>query len=337
MVGTRFELSISMDIKAIIDKLLGDISRFLLTLPIWKGVISWSKVHSLPGLKKIPIFNLVQFISSELQKDAIITRANSMAFSFFLAVFPGIIFLITLLPYLPYGENFFTTLEDSIKTVMPGSSGQWVFETVRDLLKNERANLLSFGFFLALWFSSNGMMSMMNGLSKRYSEVFDRRGMIEQRFTAIKLTFLLTFILFFSMVFVILGNTILEFVFGIIKFDWLSRMGLFLFRWIVILLLFYAGISVIYRYGSSAKKRVPFVNSGATLATLLSVGASWGFSFYADNIGQFNTVYGSIGTIMAFMLWIQINCVILLMGFELNAGIAVIRSTTNKDEDVEPD
>lgn len=321
-----------MDIKTAIDKALGSISSFFLNLPIWNGLIRWSQRHSLPGLKRIPIYNLVQFISAELQKDVMVTRANSMAFSFFLALFPGMIFLITLLPYLPYGDNFFTTLESSIQSVMPGDSGRWVFETVNDLLKNERANLLSFGFLLTLWFSSNGMLSMMNGLSKHYAEVFDRRGMIEQRITAIKLTFLLTFILFFSMVFVILGNTILNAVFEVVKVDWLTRMVLFAFRWIVILLLFYSGISVIYRYGSSAKKRVPFINSGATLATILSVGASWGFSFYADNIGKFNTVYGSIGTIMAFMLWIQLNCLILLMGFELNAGIAVIRSKRDKED-----
>ncbi len=321
-----------MNINGWIDKILGGLERFFANLPVWNGLIRWSKTHTLPGLKKIPIFNLFQFISGELQKDALVTRANSMAFSFFLAVFPGMIFLITLLPYLPYGDNFFDTLESSIKEVMPGSSGAWVFDTVNDLIKNERSGLLSFGFLLALWFSSNGMVSMMNGLSKRYAEVFDRRGIIEQRVTAIKLTFLLSFILFASMVFVILGNTILSFVFGLIKFDWFTRMALFAFRWVVVLMLFYTGISVIYRYGSSAKKRVPFFNSGATLATLLSVGASWGFSFYADNIGKFNSVYGSIGTIMAFMLWIQINCIILLMGFELNAGIAVIRSYGNKSQ-----
>ncbi len=322
-----------MDINGWIDKILGNLQRFFANLPVWNGLIRWSKTHSLPGLKKIPIFNLVQFIGDELQKDALVTRANSMAFSFFLAIFPGMIFLITLLPYLPYGADFFDTLEGSIKEVMPGSSGAWVFDTVNDLIKNERSGLLSFGFLLALWFSSNGMVSMMNGLSKRYAEVFDRRGIIEQRVTAIKLTFLLTFILFSSMVFVILGNTILSFVFSIIKFDWFTRMSLFAFRWVVVLMLFYTGISVIYRYGSSAKKRVPFFNSGATLATLLSVGASWAFSFYADNIGKFNSVYGSIGTIMAFMLWIQINCIILLMGFELNAGIAVIRSNSNREKE----
>jgi membrane protein len=319
-----------MDINNWIDKVLGNAERFFANLPIWDGLIRWSKKTSLPGLKGIPIFNIVKFIGEELQKDALVTRANSMAFSFFLAIFPSMIFLITLLPYLPYGADFFETLESSIKEMLPGTSGEWVFDTVNDLLKNQRSGLLSFGFLLALWFSSNGMVSMMNGLSKRYAEVFDRRGMIEQRVTAIKLTFLLTFILFASMVFVILGNTILRFIFGIIKFDLLTRMSLFAFRWVVVLMLFYTGISVIYRYGSSAKKRVPFFNSGATLATLLSVGASWGFSFYADNIGNFNSVYGSIGTIMAFMLWIQINCIILLMGFELNAGIAVIRSINNK-------
>lgn len=320
-----------MKIETIIDDFIRQSSRFLITLPPLKMLVRWSKTHSLPGLKRIPLFNLAQFIGKELQEDTIITRANSMAFSFFLAIFPGMIFLITLLPYLPYGDNFFVTLERSINEIVPGESGKWVFETVRDLLKNERRNLLSFGFLLALWFSSNGMMSMMNGLKKEHQEVFMRRNAFEERLIAIKLTFLLTMILFASVILVIMGNTILNYIFTFIRFDWFTKMVFFAFRWVVVLFLFYSGISVLYRYGSSARKRVPFINAGATFATLLSIGASWGFSFYADNISNFNTVYGSIGTIMAFMLWIQLNCIVLLMGFELNAGIAVIRSTTFAD------
>jgi len=309
-----------------LQKYINQLNRTITNLPILKDTLEWSQNHSLPGLKRIPIYNLIQFIISELKKEALITRANSMAFSFFLAVFPSLIFLITLLPYLPYGDDFFITLQQSISEMIPGTAGNWVFTTVEDLLKHQRANLLSAGFVLAIWFSSNGMMSMMNGLRKNYGEVFIKRGFWKSRLVAIQLTFLLSFTLFASMVLVILGNTILDFVFHYFKVGWLIKTSFFAFRWIVILLLFYTGISFIYRYGSTLRKRIPFVNAGATLATLLSIGASWGFSFYADNFGTYNTIYGSIGTIIAFMLWIQINCMVLLIGFELNAGIAVIRA-----------
>jgi membrane protein len=288
-------------------------------------LLAWSKGHSLPGLSKIPIYNLVKFIDKETKEDAIITRANSMAFSFFMAIFPSIIVLFTLLAYTPLYENFDDVLRDSIHEIMPGSAGKLIFKTIEDIATIPRSGLLSFGFFLAIWFASNGMLSMMRGLEKDYSATFKRRTGFEKRMIAIQLTFLVAIVLVASVVLVILGNTILRFVFQYIRADAITRMTLFSFRWVVVLLLFYTSFSTIYRYGSSTRRKIPFFNPGAMLAMLLSIFISWGFSFYVDNFGNYNKVYGSIGTLIVLMIWIQLNCMILLIGFELNAGIAVLR------------
>jgi membrane protein len=308
------------------QKWLRQTSEWLTRHPLTVEVLEWSKTHSLPGLKRIPIYVLITFILEEVRRDAIVTRANSMAFSFFLAIFPSIIFLVTLLPYLPYGDNFFDTLQESIREVIPGESGIWVFQTIQDLLRTERRNLLSVGFLLALWFASNGMMSMMNGLRKSHQTVFVKRPGWHKRLIAIQLTFLLSLALFVSMVLVILGNTLLSIVYAKLDVGWFTIVVAFAFRWVVVVVLFYTSISLVYRYGAATRRPIPFFNSGATLATLLGIAVSWGFSFYADNIGQLNTVYGSIGTVIALMLWIQSNCLVLLIGFELNAGIAILRA-----------
>ena len=100
------------------------IVRFFTQHPLWLKLIAWTQTHSLPGLKRIPIYNLVLFINDEIKEDAIVTRANSMAFSFFLAIFPGLIMLISLLPYFPISMDFFGTLQTSIKQIMPGSAGK---------------------------------------------------------------------------------------------------------------------------------------------------------------------------------------------------------------------
>jgi membrane protein len=304
---------------------IGNFYRFFKYHPHWLRIVEWSKLHSLPGFKRIPIYNILHFLNEEFKKDTLITRANSMAFSFFLSIFPSIIVLVSLLPYLPISMDFFGTLQTNITQVMPGNAGKLVFSTIESFLKTTRGGVLSFGFFLAIWFASNGMLSMMKGLEKTHKNMFKRRNVIEKRLIAIQLTFILTLILFASVVFIILGNTILNFVFQYIKAGWLTRFTFTLFRWLAILSLFYTGISLIYRYGSSIRKRIPFFNTGAVLATLLSILTSWGFSFYVDNFGNFNKIYGSIGTLIVLMLWIQINCSILLIGFELNASIAIIR------------
>lgn len=293
--------------------------------PLWLRFIEWTKTHSMPGLNRIPLYNLVLFIYDEINEDTLLTRANSMAFSFFLAIFPGLIMLISLLPYFPISMDFFGTLHDSIKQIIPGSAGDMIFKTIKDIATIPQGGVLSFGFFLSIWFSSNGMMSMMSGLEKDYPTTFKQRGDFHKRLVSIQLTFLVALVLVTSMVLIILGNTILGFVFQYIKVDALTEFAFSALRWLAVVLLFYTTFSTIYRFGSSTWRRIPFFNSGAMLAMILSIMVSWGFSFYVDNFGSYNKLYGSIGTLIVLMIWIQLNCLILLLGFELNAGIAVLR------------
>lgn len=308
-----------------IDKHVEEAQRYVDEHPWRRGITGWMKVHSLPGLKRIPLYNLLVFIRAELKNDALVTRANSMAFDFFLAIFPSIIVLFTFLAYTPLYSTFDDILEEAIKEVMPGSAGQLLFKSIEDIATIPRSGLLSFGFFLAIWFSSNGMLSMMAGLEKDYHLTFKRRTGFEKRLISIQLTFFLAFILVAAVVFVILGNTLLKFLFNYIDADWITRMFLFGFRWIAVLMLLYAGFSTIYRYGTPLHRKTHFFSPGALLATLLSILVSWGFSFYVDNFGSYNKLYGSIGAIIVLMVWLQLNCIILLIGFELNAGIAVLR------------
>jgi membrane protein len=319
-----------LDLQKRFDKIVA----FFTDHPLWLRLVQWSRTHSFPGLKRIPLHNLLVFIEKELQEDAIVTRANSMAFSFFMALFPAIIALFTLLPYTPLyemvvevngeQEQFQDVLRNNITEVMPGEAGNMLFGTIKEIATKPRGGLLSFGFFLAIWFASEGMVSMMRGMEKKYQS-FKKRTPFQKRMMAIQLTFLIGLVLVGSVVFVILGNTILGFVFHYIKADSLTKWLLFTFRWAVVLLLFYTTFSTIYRFGSSTKRKVTFFNPGAMLATVLSLIISWGFSFYVDNFGNYNALYGSIGALIVLMIWIQLNCMILLIGFELNAGITVLR------------
>ena len=292
---------------------------------MWLRFLKWTKTHSILELGDIPIYNLVMFIYDEIKEDALVTRSNSMAFSFFMAIFPGLIMLISLLPYFPISMDFFGTLQTSIQQIMPGSAGDMIFKTVKDIATIPRQGILSFGFLLAIWFASNGMLSMMRGLEKDYPTTFKQRSPFRKRLISIQLTFLVALVLVASMLLIILGNTILDFVFNYIEVALVVEFAFSALRWLVVLLLFYTTFSTIYRFGSSTWRPISFFNPGAMLGTLLSVIISWGFSFYVDNFGSYNKLYGSIGTLIVLMIWIQLNCLILLLGFELNAGIAVLR------------
>lgn len=311
---------------------LQHLQRYIKRHPILERVITWSKNHSLPGLKRIPLYHLLGFIRDELRNDDLMTRANSIAFNLLLAIFPSIIVLFTLLAYTPLYETFDDVMAEAIERVMPGSAGQMLFSTVEDIATRQRSGLLSLGFFLAVWFASNGMLSLMEGFEKEHHLTFRRRSLLEKRLVAIQLTFLLGLILIGDVILVILGNLLLGALFAFIKAGLLTKIAFFAFRWVVIVALFYAGYSIIYRYGAATQRRLPFFNPGALLATGLSILVSWGFSFYVDNFGSYNKVYGSIGALIAFMIWLQLNCAILLIGFELNAGIAVLRDRRREKE-----
>jgi len=309
------------------------ISDWFLSRPVSVKVLDWSKRKSFPGFFGVPIYDVFVFMYQELKSKSLSGRANAIAFSFFLSLFPSIIVLLTLVPlftqmflqYLPGGEHFFEVLYREIKVIMPGDAGDMVFTTIEDLTTRPRNGLLSFGFILVLFFSSNGMMAMMAAFEKSYLKTFKKRDPFRRRALAIGLTFILGFLLIASVVMVILGNFLIGWLSGYIHLDWFGSVSLSGLRYLIIFALFYSGISIVFRYGAAVRKRFSFFSPGTTFATILSLLSSMVFSYYVENFATYNKLYGSIGTIIVVMLWIQLNVLILLAGFELNASIAVNR------------
>jgi len=292
--------------------------------PMLAAILTWTKTHSLPGFFGIPLYDVVVFLWKETQQVTLVARANSMAFSFFLALFPAIIFLFTVATLLPIYETFEHEINSYIEYIMPSNAGDELQTSIKELVK-PNSKLLSVGFVLALFFASNGMLTMMEGFEKTHLKAFRKRGEIRKRLLAIALTLLLALLLGASVVLIILGNLIINWVSEIFNLTGGAELAIKVFRWIVILLLFYLGIASIYRYGAALKRRFKWITPGATMATLLSIFSSVAFSFYVESFDTYNKIYGSIGTIIVMMLWIQINCFILQVGFELNASIAVNR------------
>lgn len=301
-----------------------------------KRVLDWSKKKTLPGFCNVPVYDVVLFVLNEIKRLDLTMRANSIAFSFFMSLFPALLTLFTFLPflhsyllqYLPEGYDFNAILQQEIQKIMPGSAGNALFGFIKDITTKPRIGLLSFGFILALFFSSNGMLAMMQSFEKSYKSTFRRRGLIRKRLVAVFLTALLGSMLIASVVLIILGSFIIQWLSDYIKLAGLSTAAIDTWRWVAILLLFYFGISMIYRYGAATRKRFHFFSPGTTLAAALSILSSLAFSFYIDELGRYDTYsrfYGSIATIIIVMLWIQLNSLILLIGFELNASIAINR------------
>ena len=279
----------------------------------------------MPGFYGIPILDILAFIRRELRKESIILRSNAMAFSFFMALFPSIIVLFTLIAYLPI-EGLFQTLQNTLLEVMPSDSARYLMNVIEELIAIPRGGLLSLGLLLTIFFASNGMISMLRGFEKRYEISYRARTGIRRRLVALKLTLILGILLLSSLVAIVLGHSIMSAFFGPFAEDHNIYLLVLVLRWLAILIVFYSGISVIYRYGPALKERMHFITPGATLATMLSLVSSLGFSYYVNNFGTYNQFYGSLGAIIVLMLWLQINSMIILIGYELNASIVVTRA-----------
>lgn len=312
------------------------IKRFFTEHPVVIGVLKYARENSLIGFHGVPIYDVIVFVINEATRDDLFTRANSVAFSFFLSLFPSILTIFTLVPFVlrfltiwfPALENFNLTLYDEIKRVMPGQAGDIVFGFVQDITNDPKIGLLSFGFLLAVYFSSNGMMSLMQAFEKSYVKVFRQRGFLRKRMVAVGLTFLIGLFIIASVLLVIVGDSIIGWVnywLGIGGFAGALVNGI---RWVTMLALYYIIIGSLYRYGAATVKRFSYFSPGVTLATVLSLLTSVAFSFYIDGFNRYDTYtkfYGSIATIIIVMLWLQLNALILIIGFEMNAAIAVHR------------
>ncbi len=283
------------------------------------------KQFTLPGFDGVPLVTVLRFLYRELKSEGVVIRGSSIAFFFILSVFPGLIFLFTLIPYLPI-KHFQTDLLLTIKDVInnPGAY-QMIRSTVNDIVAIPHGNLLSFGFFFALYSAMTGVKALINAFDKTHT-TFKRRNMLQNNWVALKLTVLIAILVIASITLIILEKSIFGWFFDVLKIhDSTGVIFVNLLRYSIIIGLFFFTISFIYYYGPAVHKKWRFVSAGSTLATVLSILASIAFSYFVNNFGQYNKVYGSLGSIIVIMLWIYFNSIIMLIGFELNTAIGLGR------------
>ncbi len=296
---------------------------FVIQLPVVNWLIHKSKTTTLPGFSGIPIYQVVSFFIRQVQTIGMTERASAIAFNFVMAIPPATIFLFTLIPYLPITQSLQQELYKLIKDIIPGERNNAVLiNFLQDFINNPRNGLLSLGFILSLYFSSNAMMGIMRSFDKNYAG-FKKRSNWQRRKAALRLTALLYVFVMASLVALIAREVVLE---------WLGienatiRALLSNLRWGVIFLLFFGCISSIYRLAPSVHKKWKLINPGSIVATSLMLITSGALSWWVANFSNYNQLYGSISTVLIIMILIFINSLILLIGFELNVSIYSLKS-----------
>ena len=272
------------------------------------------------GFSGLSLYDVIIFFCRGLVKGAITTRASSLAFNFFLAFFPSIILFFALIPYIPI-TGIQETLMDLLTVVLPPSTNEITFNTLDDIINNPRIKLLSIGFILALYFSTNGINSLIEAFNASY-HINETRPIIQQRLLSLVLTLLLSSILIIAMGLIIFGKSIVNL---LTEYELITLYAgkLILYgKWSVILLMLLIGISILFHIGPSIKSKWKLFTPGSILATLGIIITSIGFNYYINHFSQYNKIYGSIGTLIIILSWIYFNSIILLTGFELNASIS---------------
>ncbi len=292
------------------------------------GVLA--KRVSLPGLEKVPIYDVGMFYKNGLSNGAIGVRASAISFNFFIALFPSIIFIFTLIPFIPI-PNFQVELIALLEELLPSNTFQVVENTIVDITTNRRVSLLSFGFIAAIIFSTNGISAMIAAFNAS-ANAFENRSWISMRGIALIMVFLMAILTSVATGFIVFGRSIISF---LVENEIIhNRLSQILFdsgRWSVILIVALLTISFLYYYAPSKQSRYRFFSPGSIMATLLIILTSLVFSYYINHFGRYNKLYGSIGTLIALLIWLNINSFVLLIGFELNISIRNARIKKSQD------
>jgi len=273
-----------------------------------------------PFFDGLSVWDVLYFFFRGIYEGAISTRAGSVSFSFFLALFPGIIFIFTLIAYLPI-DTFQLELFAVLGDVLPPSTHDMAFAAIEDILTIKRGGLLSVTFIAAMLFATNGTLSLVSNLGISYN-ISDVKNFWWQYLSAFLLTIALTLLILVALVALIFSQGFT---------GWLTDQGYILaysatiiywLRLLVLLTTILVGISLVYNYGPVRGTDWRFISPGSILATVLIILSSNGFGYYVDNFSTYNKFYGSIGTLLIMLLWIYVNAFGLIIGFELNASVS---------------
>ena len=308
------------------------LQRIILESPPIKPIIEWSKKTLLPGFEKIPLYDVVTFFLKQTQQIGLNERAASISFNFLMAVPPLLIFLFTLLSYIPGSKSLYNEILVLLDNVIPDDTTYAMIKRVMDDFFTGGTGTLSFGLLLAIYFSSNATLTIMRTFRKSMLHIeTEDRNFIQVRLSAIRLTFIIILLLISTILIMLTQTVVLKWVIDQlnIKDQWvdvLFNIGHF----IVTFFLIFLAIGLIYKYAPHVQKKWKIRSPGAILATVLIMAFTYLFSYWVNNIASYNKVYGSLGSILILMFLVFVNSLVLLIGFELNVSINSLKRLSEK-------
>jgi membrane protein len=303
-----------------------EIENKLLKLPIIKNLVRLFKRIKLPWLQGLSFYELLELYFSGIIEGGFSYHASAVAFSFFMALFPFALFILNLIPYIPI-EGFQIDFLEFVKEGVPPNTYDAIYKIINDILNNSHSGLLSSGFFLSIFLMSNGIVGILGGFESS-KHVLIKRSFFNQYLVALGISMILSILLLVTVAAVVIfevfiQRTIIQDVLN----DSIPLIQLGRYAFVILMILITT--SILLRYGTKQLYKPRFISIGSVFTTILVIISSYFFGIWVVKFSKYNELYGSIGTLLILMFYIWINCMILLLGFELNATIAKLKKKNN--------
>lgn len=287
-------------------------------VPVLKYLVRFGKSIKLPYSEGLTLYHLTELYISGIVKGDISYRAGAIAFSFFMSLFPFLLFLLNLIPMIPVAgleTDFLEFVADNV----PPNTYYAIEPIIKDITGNSYGTLLSTGILLAILLMSNGMNAVLSGFQSSM-HITIKRTYFRQYALAIGLSLLFSVLLIVT----ITAILVLEYIIHLLKDRGFLDDDVFpleIGRYAFLIMMILTGTSVLFKFAAKETRQAAFFSYGSVFSTVLFVITSYLFGIYVVRFSKYNELYGSIGTLLVLMLYIWINCFILLLGFELNALI----------------
>jgi membrane protein len=307
-----------------------EIEEKLKRIPIVRQLVLLLQSIKLPWLYGLSFYDLLEIYVIGIIEGAISYRAGAIAFSFFMALFPFTLFILNLLPYIPI-QGFQNDFIDFVKQSVPPTTFEAIYKIISDILNHSNSGLISTGFFMAILLMTNGINAILGGFESSHHVTLKRK-FFRQYFVSLCLSLLLSLVLLITVAAIVIFEVIIQRtkIQDVLSED-ISLIQLGRFAFVILMILITT--SFLFKFGIKREGKRSFISIGSVFTTILIIISSYFFGIWVVKFSKYNELYGSIGTLLVVMFYIWINCMILLLGFDLNASINRLkRAKESQDE-----
>lgn len=310
-------------------------------IPVINVVMRFFKQIKLPGFEGLSIYDLLELYALGIVRGALTTRASAIAFSFFTAIFPFLLFIIIVIPYIENViEGFQTRFLDFLNSILPPQTSGFLIDSIfQDMSSNTSGGLISSVFLLSMFLMANGVNAVFSGFETSYHKQL-YRNVFKQYIFALGVALILAFLLLLTVaVFGYFQIYVIQPLYESLSGQTFAEddhgLGWIIFaKYLFFVIMVYLATATLYYFGTKEGRHSKFFSVGALLTTLLIMLTSFLFGIYIENFSKYNELYGSIGALLILLLYLWLNSNILLLGYELNASLQFLRKNPKAKKEI---